>query len=168
MDQISIQRISQAHPKIRQQLLKDYTDANNLLGKGCRLRFSYVYRSPEEQHQIFLKRPRVTKADSWQSIHNYGLAFDIVLLYDKDGDGKFEEVSWDMKKDGDKDGISDWLELTKLFTSRGYTNGFISNGKKWDFPHFQKDFGHTWRTLKAKIDSKGSILDSNGIIYPNI
>jgi peptidoglycan L-alanyl-D-glutamate endopeptidase CwlK len=168
MDSITLQRITQAHPKIREQLLQDYKDANNLLGKGCRLRFSYVYRSAKEQHEIFLKRPKVTNADAWQSIHNYGLAFDIVLLYDKDGNGNFEAVSWDMKYDGDKDGMSDWLEITKLFTLRGYTNGFISNGKKWDFPHFQKDFGYNWRKLKNLIDNGDIISDSNGINYPKI
>lgn len=152
MDELSIKRISEAHPKIRTELLELYKKANNKLGKGCRLRFSYVYRSPEEQHAIFLQRPKVSNADSWQSIHNYGFAFDVVLLYDKDGDGKFEEVSWDMKRDQDKDGIADWLEITKVFLDAGYTNGFISNGKKWDFPHFQKDFGLNWRQMKAKID----------------
>lgn len=152
MDKISTDRIAEAHPKIRQKLLEKYTEANNKLGKGCRLRLSYVYRSPEEQHKIFLQRPKVSNADSWQSIHNYALAFDIVLLYDKDGDGKFEEVSWDMKRDQDKDGIADWLEVTKVFLEAGFTNGFLSNGKKWDFPHFQMDFGYKWRQLKDLID----------------
>ena len=75
-------------------------------------------------------------------------------MYDRDGDGKFEEVSWDTKKDGDKDGISDWLEITKVFTEAGFTNGFISNGKKWDLPHFQKNIGLTVKQMKAKIDSR--------------
>ena len=153
MDKITLDRINEAHPKIRTILKEKYIEANNKLGKGCRLRFSYVYRSPEEQHAIFLQRPKVSNADSWQSIHNYALAFDIVLLYDKDGDGKFEEVSWDMKRDQDKDGIADWLEVTKVFIDAGFTNGFLSNGKKWDFPHFQIDFGLTWKKMKAKIDS---------------
>lgn len=152
MDELSILRASEAHPKIRQLLIDTYKKANNKLGKGCRLRFSYVYRSPEEQEEIFKKRPVVTKARAWQSIHQYALAFDIVLLYDKDGDGKFEEVSWDMKRDQDKDGIVDWLEVTKVFLDAGFTNGFISKGKKWDFPHFQMDFGLNWRQMKAKID----------------
>ncbi len=152
MDKISTDRIAEAHPKIRQKLLEKYTEANNKLGKGCRLRLSYVYRSPEEQHKIFLQRPKVSNADSWQSIHNYALAFDIVLLYDKDGDGKFEEVSWDMKRDGDKDGIADWIEITKVFLEAGFTNGFLSNGKKWDFPHFQMDFGYSWKQLKVMIE----------------
>lgn len=153
MDTITIERIKTLHPKIRQEVLDLYDKANNKLGKGVRLRFSYTFRTPEEQHKIFLQRPKVSNADSWQSIHNYGFAFDIVLLYDKDGDGKFEEVSWDMKRDGDKDGIPDWLEITKTFLEGGYTNGFITNGKKWDFPHFQKDFGLSWRQMKAKIDA---------------
>lgn len=152
MDKISIDRIAESHPKIRQRLLKAYTEANNKLGKGCRLRLSYVYRSPEEQEEIFKKRPVVTKSRAWQSIHQYGLAVDIVLLYDKDGDGKFEEVSWDMKRDQDKDGIADWLEVTKVFLESGFTNGFLSKGKRWDFPHFQMDFGYNWRQLKELID----------------
>lgn len=157
MDNLTLNRIFEAHPKIRTLLLEKYKEANSKLGKGCRLRFSYVYRSPEEQEEIFKKKPPVTKARAWQSIHQYGLAFDIVLLYDKDGDGNFEEVSWDMKRDQDKDGIADWLEVTKVFIDAGFSNGFISNGKRWDFPHFQMDFGLTWKQMKSKIDNKDFI-----------
>ena len=170
MDQISIERIKTLHPKIRQEVLELYKKANNLeLGKGVRLRLSYTFRTHEEQDELFKKRPKVTNAKGGQSIHNYGLAFDIVLMYDKDGDGKFEEVSWDTKRDGDKDGISDWLEVTKVFTSAGYTNGFITNGKKWDLPHFQKDFGLSWQKMKTKID-KGDYTSEtiNGYTYKYI
>jgi hypothetical protein len=90
-------------------------------------------------------------------------------MYDKDLDGKFEEVSWDMKRDGDGDGIADWLEVTKVFTAAGYTNGFITNGKKWDFPHFQKDFSLTWRKMKAKIDAGHYTSETiNGYTYKYI
>ena len=158
MDELSILRASEAHPKIRQLLIDTYTKANNVLGKGCRLRLSYVYRSPEEQEALYAqgrtkKGAKVTNSKAWQSTHQFAFAFDIVLMYDKDGDGKFEEVSWDMKRDQDKDGIADWLEVTKVFTEAGFTNGFISKGKKWDFPHFQMDFGLNWRQMKAKIDA---------------
>ena len=158
MDSLSMLRAQEAHPKIRQLLIDTYTKANNKLGKGCRLRLSYVYRSPEEQDALYAqgrtkKGAKVTNSKAWQSTHQFAFAFDIVLMYDKDGDGKFEEVSWDTKRDGDKDGISDWLEVTKVFTEAGFTNGFISNGKKWDFPHFQIDFGLKWKQMKAKIDA---------------
>ena len=76
MDNITLQRITQAHPILRDELLQQYKEINNRLPANVRLRFSSVFRSPEEQHRIFLQRPKVTKADSWQSIHNYGLAFD--------------------------------------------------------------------------------------------
>ena len=56
MDAITLQRIGQAHPKIRTVLFEQYKEANNLLGKNVRLRFSYVFRSPEEQHKLFLQR----------------------------------------------------------------------------------------------------------------
>jgi len=170
MDQISLERINTLHPKIRKEVLELYTKVNNLeLGKGVRLRLSYTFRTNEEQDELFKKRPKVTNAKGGQSIHNYGLAFDIVLMYDKDGDGKFEEVSWDTKRDGDKDGISDWLEVTKIFTSGGYTNGFITNGKKWDLPHFQKDFGLSWQKMKTKIDKGDFISETiNGYIYKYI
>ena len=157
MDELSILRALEAHPKIRKELIELYKKANNKLGKGCRLRLSYVYRSPEEQDSLYAqgrtkKGAKVTNAKAWSSYHNFGFAFDVVLMYDKDGDGKFEEVSWDTKRDGDKDGMPDWLEVTKVFLEAGYSNGFISNGKKWDLPHFQQTFGLNWRQMKAKID----------------
>lgn len=170
MDEISLQRIKLAHPSIREKLLKDYTDANALLGKGARLRLAYVYRTNKEQDALFNKRPKVTNAKGGQSIHNYGLAFDIVLLYDNDGDGKFEEASWSMIRDFDKDSISDWMEVTMLFKSRGWENGGDWKNFK-DYPHFQikKSNGTswTWRELKALVDAGEIIRDSN-IVYPKI
>lgn len=154
MDKITLNRIRFAHPAIREKLIRDYKFINNkFLGPGVRLRFSWVYRSPEQQNKLFNKRPKVTYAKAWQSIHNYGLAFDIVLLYDKNGDGNFEEASWNRKRDGDGDNIADWMEVTWELEKRGWTNGFIRNGKKWDFPHFQIDFGMNWRKMKHKIDT---------------
>ena len=174
MDNLSNLRISEAHPKLRQLLKDTYIKANNKLGKGCRLRLTHVYRSPEEQDALYAqgrtkKGAKVTNSKAWQSSHQYGFAIDIVIMYDNDGDGKFEEVSWDTKRDGDKDGVADWLEVTKVFTNGGYTNGFITNGKKWDLPHFQKDFGLSWQQMKAKID-KGDYTSEtiNGYTYKYI
>ena len=158
MDKITIDRINKAHPKIREELLSLYLECNNMLPKGVRLRFSYVFRSPEEQHALFLKRPKVTNADSWQSIHNYGLAFDIVLLYDKNNDGTFETASWDNDKN--------WQMVVSFFKSKGYEWG--GDWKKFkDAPHFQKDFGFDYKTLKQRID-KGITIVENGITYPKI
>lgn len=167
MDAITLERIKQAHPRIREMLYGQYIEANNLLGSNVRLRFAYVYRSPEEQHKLFTQRPKVTNADSWQSIHNYGLAFDIVLLVDKDGNGTFETASWDTVKDFDKDRQADWMEIVNYFKSKGWKWG--GDWKKFpDAPHFQYDFGFDWKTLKARVDKKTIITDENGIVYPKI
>lgn len=157
-DNLTIDRINKAHPKIKEELLSLYLQCNNMLPKNVRLRFSYVFRSPEEQHALFLQRPKVTNADKFQSIHNYGLAFDIVLLYDKNGDGTFESASWDNDKN--------WQMVVAFFKSKGYEWG--GDWKKFkDAPHFQKDFGFDWKTLKQRID-KGITIIENGVTYPKI
>jgi len=166
MDEITLQRIERAHPKIREQLKQDYIDANNLLGKGARLRFAYVYRSNVEQDALYTKRPKVTNAKGGQSIHNYGLAFDVVLLYDNDGNGTFETASWDMVKDYDKDSKADFMEVTNFFKSKGYTWGGDWKSFK-DAPHFEKNFGFDWKSLKQRVDKGVTIVD-NGITYPKI
>ena len=170
MDQITIQRIGEAHPKIREQLLQQYKEANNLLGKGARLRFAYVYRSNKLQDELFNKRPKVTNARGGQSIHNYGLAFDIVLLYDNDGNGTFEEASWSQIRDFDKDTKSDWTEVVNYFKSKGWEWGGDWKSFK-DAPHFQlkKPDGtsYKWQELNNLVHAGNTTRDS-GVEYPNI
>lgn len=167
MDLITIQRIAEAHPKVRKMLLDQYKEANNLLGKGARLRFAYVYRSNALQDKLFYQKPKVTNAKGGQSIHNYALAFDIVMLYDNDGDGTFEEASWSQIKDFDKDSVADWKEVTNYFKSKGWEWGGDWKSFK-DAPHFQMDFGYTWQELKQMVDKGLTIKDANGITYPKI
>lgn len=152
-DKLTIERIKKAHPLIREELNGYYLECNNKLPKGVRLRFSHVYRTNEEQDELFAKRPKVTNAKGGQSIHNYGLAFDIVILFDKDGNGTFETASWKVDRY--------FMIVVDYFKSKGYEWGGDWN-KFQDRPHFQKSFGHTWRTLKA-LPTK---LDDNGIKYP--
>lgn len=166
MDKITLGRIELAHPKIKDELRAQYLECNSMLPKNCRLRFAYVFRSPEEQSALFKKRPKVTNANAWQSIHNYGLAFDIVLLYDNDGNGTFEEASWSLTKDIDKDKTPEWTEVVNYFKSKGWVWGGDWKSFK-DAPHFEKTFGYTWRTLKPLIDS-GKVITVNGLKYPNI
>lgn len=163
-DKVTLDRIKFMHPKVREELLNDYNYINDkLLGKGVRLRFAYTYRSPEEQNALYAqgrtklfdsngkRLGKVTNAKAWQSIHNFSLAFDIVLLLDKDLDGNFESASWDTVKDFDKDGKSDWMEVVSYFKSKGWTWGGDFKSIP-DAPHFQKDFGLTWQQMKSKID----------------
>ena len=169
MDNITLQRIATLHPKIRQKVLDAYSHINNkLLGKGIRLRFAYTTRTNQEQDELYAQgRTKlfdkngkrlgiVTKAKGGQSIHNYHLAWDIVLLLDKNGDGIFEEASWNTVLDFDKDGEADWMEVTNYFKSIGAEWG--GDWKFVDKPHFQISFGHTWKTLKALYD-KGQFFE---------
>jgi peptidoglycan L-alanyl-D-glutamate endopeptidase CwlK len=160
MDEITLQRIEEAHPSIRTKLREQYIEANNLLGKGARLRFAYVYRSNELQNKLFNQRPKVTNAKGGQSIHNYGLAFDIVLLYDNDNNGTFETASWDMIKDYDKDSKADFMEIVNYFKSKGWTWGGDWKSFK-DAPHFEVK-GYKWQDLQKLPKKK----DVNGIEYP--
>ena len=154
MDKITLQRIEKAHPIIREELKEQYIEINNKLPKGVRLRFSSVYRSISEQDELFKKRPKVTNAKGGQSIHNYGLAFDIVILFDKDNNGTFESASWSQDQY--------WMQVVVYFKSKGYEWGGDWKSFK-DAPHFEKTFGNTWKTLKEKE----TFLD-NGINYPKL
>ena len=152
-DKLTIERIEKAHPLIREELKQYYLEVNKKLPKGVRLRFSHVYRTNEEQDELYAKRPKVTNAKGGQSIHNYGLAFDIVILFDKDGNGTFETASWKVDRY--------FMIVVDYFKSHGYEHGGDWKNFK-DYPHFQKSFGMTWRDLIALQKLK----DDNGIEYP--
>jgi peptidoglycan L-alanyl-D-glutamate endopeptidase CwlK len=154
MDQLTIDRIATAHPKIREELKDYYIECNNKLPKGVRLRFAYVYRSIAEQNVLYNQRPKVTNAKGGQSIHNYSLAFDYVIMLDKDNNGTFETIEWSLASPYHK-------VVVDYFKSKGYEWGGDWKNFK-DYPHFQKAFGHTWQTLKNKPTFK----DTNGISYP--
>ena len=164
-DKLTLDRIELMHPSVRAEVRELYLKANYKLGQYAKLRFSHTFRTPEEQHELFKKRPSVTNSDAWQSYHNYGLAFDIVILYDNDRNGTFEEASWNITRDSDKDGVADWIEVTRVFESGGWKNGFIRNGKTYDRPHFQKTNLH-WSKLKELIDKGDYTVEViNGIEY---
>jgi len=159
MDQLTIDRIAIAHPKIRKELKAHYIECNNLLPKGVRLRFAYVYRSVSEQNALYNQRPKVTNAKGFQSIHNYGLAFDIVILVDKDNNGTFESIDWDINS-------KHFKTVVAYFKSKGYEWGGDWKNFK-DYPHFQKAFGLSWQQMYEKIVKKDYIIEDT-IKYINI
>lgn len=166
MDLQTIEKIKkEAHPKLRDELQKIYEEANKKLGKS-RLRFSMILRTFKEQDGIYAqgrttKGKIVTYSKAGQSYHNYGLAVDIVMLLDKDGNGTFETASWETKADWDADKIADWMEVVKVFKKYGWEWGGEFKSFK-DLPHFQKTFGKTWQNLKALHDAKK--FDKEGFV----
>lgn len=150
-DQLTIDRIDLMHPDIKEKLKKDYLEINNNLPKGVRLRFTQTLRTIKEQDDLYAqgrtkKGKIVTNAKGGQSIHNWGLAFDIVILLDKDGDGTFESVSWEVDKH--------WKRVVDFFKKKGWTWGGEWGFK--DYPHFEFTQGKSWRYYaNLPKDSKG-------------
>jgi peptidoglycan L-alanyl-D-glutamate endopeptidase CwlK len=175
-DKITLNRIQQLHPKVKNEVEHIYRSqiVPALTGRAI-CRFAYTLRTFAEQDALFAQgRTKlfdnngkrlgiVTKAKGGQSIHNYGLALDIVLLADNDNNNTFESASWNEVKDFDKDGKADWMEVVNILKSNGWEWG--GNWKFKDSPHFQKDFGYTWKQLLDKHNRKDFIP---GTTYVNI
>ncbi len=166
-DSITLERIKLLHPDLVKEAELIYDEICSALPKNVLCRFAYTLRTNEEQNNIYTQgRTKlfdskgrrlgiVTYAKGGQSYHNYGLALDIVLLLDKDGNGTYESVSWDIKGDFDKDGVADWTEITNIFLKYGWSFLIDKKGKRWDFPHFQKTFGLTIKQLQNLTSNKG-------------
>ncbi len=176
-DKPTLERIDLLHPAVREEVKNIYLNEiiPALSGKAI-CRFAYTLRTFAEQDALYAqgrtklfddKGKRlgvVTKAKGGQSIHNFGLALDIVLLKDSNSDGKFESASWETNIDFDKDGKSDWMEVVNILKRNGWIWGGDWKSFK-DAPHFEKTFGHTWKTLLPK-HQKGDFI--NGTNYVRI
>jgi len=106
----------------------------------------------------------VTYAKGGDSVHNYGLAVDIVFMFDRDGNGTWEEASWDFFKDHDGDKEIDFNEVDFVFKKYGFKGLYKADGKRWDFPHFQKTFGLTVAEMKKRHLAKDFIPGTTFII----
>ena len=166
MDPVTLERIKLLHPKLRDEALEIYQEICQALTGKAICRFSYTLRTIDEQNKLFAQGRSivgkiVTKARGGHSYHNYGLAIDIVLIKDVNGDGNYEKAVWDTKSDFDGDGKSDWMEVVQIFKEHGWEWG--GDWKFVDAPHFQKTFGYSVRQLLA-MHKAGNI--KNG--YVNI
>jgi peptidoglycan L-alanyl-D-glutamate endopeptidase CwlK len=174
MDKITIDRIQKLHPKLRAEATLIYSDICAALTGRAMCRFSFTLRTFAEQQEIYNQgRTRlydangkklgiVTNAQAGHSLHNYGLAVDIALCVDRDGNGSFESSSWENTVDFDKDGKTDWSECVAIFKRYGWEWGGDWKSFK-DLPHFQKTFGHSVTQLLAlhnakKVDCDGYVL----------
>lgn len=165
MDKITLDRIKLLHPILRDEAGKIYQEICDALTGRAVLRFTHTFRSFAEQDMLFEQgrsRPgkRVTNARGGHSWHNWGMAIDIVLMIDKNGDGVYESAVWDTKTDFDGDGKSDWIEVVQIFKEFGWEWG--GDWKFVDAPHFQKTMGHTIRGMLSTYRS--GKLDKNGFV----
>ena len=138
-DQISLQRLAGLHPKFRPIAEAAYAEACEALTGRATLRIAYGVRTWAEQGALYAKGrtapgPKVTNAAPGQSMHNYGLAVDIVLIIDG------QTASWDILKDFDGDREADWMEVVRIFKAHGMKwGGDFATFK--DRPHFEMSFG---------------------------
>ena len=144
MDAITLKRIDLLHPLLRADVHKMYEEMFEALQGRAIPRLAYTLRTNKEQdelYQIGRTKPgkKVTNAKGGQSYHNYGLAFDLVLIID----GK--TASWDTLTDFDGDKISDWMECVRIAEKWGFDWGGL--WKFVDAPHFQKTFGKSIHDL---------------------
>lgn len=168
-DQITLNRIQLMHPKLRAEVLEMYNQICLALTGKAICRFSYTLRTYKEQDDLYaLGRTKpgkiVTHARGGQSYHNFGLAFDIVLLIDEKGNGKFNKASWQTNVDFDGDGIHDWFEVVRICKLYGWEWG--GDWKFSDKPHFQKTLGHSVVKLAALV--KAGRVDAKTKTYPKV
>lgn len=157
-DQITLDRIKLVHPKLVVEVGEIYEEICKALTGDVFCRFAYTLRTFKEQADLYAigrTKPgrKVTQAGPGLSMHNYGLAVDIVLI-------NGSSASWDTQKDFDKDGKSDWKEIVTIFKQYGWAWG--GDWKFVDEPHFEKPLGRSVRELLSLHDKK--IVDSMGYV----
>jgi peptidoglycan L-alanyl-D-glutamate endopeptidase CwlK len=151
--------INKVHPKLRQELTKIIEEIQTTLTGNAKIRLTQGLRTIAYQDSLYAqgrtaKGAIVTNAKGGQSNHNYGLAVDFCLIID----GK--TMSYNEVKDYDSDKVADWIEVVKIFKKYGWFWGGDFKSIK-DSPHFEKTFGHPWRTLLAKYNAGEVITDNN-------
>lgn len=145
MDIISVKRLQMLHPKLRDEAIALFGEAECALKGRAKPRITFALRSFKEQQALYDQGrtkpgPIVTNAKPGASFHNYGLAIDFALIIDG------VKAVWDNKTDYDADLIPDWMEVVKVYKEHGW-----EWGGDWktisDMPHLQKTFGYRWQTL---------------------
>ena len=164
MDKVSQDRIDQLHPSIRLDVSNLIEKINTKVLTGrAKVRIAQGLRTFAEQDALYAQGrtklgKKVTNAKGGQSIHNYGLAVDIVLILD----GK--TASWDEKSDFDRDQQSDWIEVVTEFKRAGFSWGGDWRTFK-DMPHFEKTSGLSLKQIQDKYKNKDFI---KGTTYINL
>lgn len=155
-DQLSLDRLMQLHPSIRDEAIEAYNEAVKLTPVGVHPFITQTVRTFAESDLIYqqgrtLPGKIVSNAKPGQSYHNYFLAIDFCLIIG----GK---SIWDEKN-------PNWKIVVDCFKKRGFEWGGDWKGKLKDYPHFQKTLGYNWRELLAKHDKKEYI---QGNTYLNL
>ncbi|MGH2319409.1 M15 family metallopeptidase [Planococcus sp. SE5232] len=85
----------------------------------------------------------VTNAKAGQSIHNFGLAIDYVLV-SEDGDTAY----WDINRNMNGNQVRDWFEVAAIGKQLGFAWGGDWKSFK-DYPHLDMQKGYSLATLRS-------------------
>ena len=155
MDQQSIDKINQAHPKLRDSMMAAYTEAVAATPGNVHPTVDQVYRTFAESDAIYAQGRTapgeiVSNAKAGQSYHNYALALDFHLVING-------EDSWNVD--------DNWMTVVNVFKKHGFSWGGDFMGSFKDYPHLENRFGHNWSELLAKHNA-GDFIP--GTQYVNI
>ena len=138
LDKVSISRIELLHPRLRAEALELLEAAQLVVEPGTVVRYTHTLRSFSEQDALYAigrTKPgtKVTNAKGGQSIHNFGLALDFVII-------RKGVADWTVN--------TEWRAIADLFKKAGWTWGGDWKSFK-DYPHVEKTFGKSLAQLQA-------------------
>lgn len=154
-----MRNISQLHPEAQKKALKLQQECLKI---GIKIKIGECFRTVDEQDALYAKG-RTTggsivtnaKGNSFSSMHQWGVAFDIYLDMDIDGDGKTSDDIYNNTK--------------KTFNKVGAIGKDL--GLEWggdwksikDLPHFQLPYwGSTTSKLKSVFGTPKKFIDTWG------
>ena len=124
------------------------TEAQKKIDKKYSIKIICGTRTYAEQHQLFLKRPRVTKADSGYSWHNFGLAFDFGI-FSADGKKYYGESEQYVKM-----GELAPENITSFVTKKAIPATWGGSWKSFkDYPHIQLDLYKSTAAARAAFEA---------------
>lgn len=147
-DAKSMERLNELHPSIREAAIRAYTKACKITPVGVHPYITETYRSFKRSDELYAQgrtKPGsiVSNARGGQSIHNYFLALDFVLMIN----GK---MSWNVD--------DNWKKVVKCFEEEGFEWGGYWKFK--DYPHFQKTNGYSLKQIQEKYKN-GDFMDGD-------
>lgn len=140
-DQITAQRIKTLHPDFQPYALRFIAEAEKA---GIKLRITQAYRTCAEQNELYAQgRTKPGDVVTWarcnESMHNFGLAIDVVEI--KDGVAVWNNPNWP--------------KIGKIGKDIGMVWGGDWTAKKVDRPHFEMTFGRKLADLQ-KLPKSGN------------
>jgi len=138
-DKESMDKLNELHPAVRQSAIDAYTEACAITPKGVHPSITETYRTFKRSDDLYAQgrtKPGsiVTNARGGDSVHNYRMALDFVILVN----GK---MSWKVD--------ANWMKVVECFKKRGWKWGGEFKSIT-DYPHLEKTMGYTLKQLKAK------------------